>query len=990
MQLKSSKNGRSRLSGYLLPLALTFQYLPASARAENDAGHEVWQTHASHAGFAAGTLGNSGENLYVSASGAIQMINRWDLNNDGYLDLLIGQSHATLEMPDLLIYWGTRNGPESIMPPIPEHQPLARLLRQIELRKNNVTRLPAEGGGRCLLVDLNNDARKDIVLCNWIHNFSVHADAFIYWAGAEGFDPRRLTRLPTLGGTAVAAADFNRDGFVDLVFANRGHELGESFGFSHHLESYIYWNGPTGFSDTRRTSLPTISAVNCVAGDLNRDDYTDLVFLNNNSRHKSVYVYWNGVQGFSPERRAVWEGGHPVGVHIDDLNADGSADLVIMHSDNRAELRQSTGNGLEQKAWCELPTLAAEACVSADLDQDGFLDLVFANRHADGQGHWAAWIYWGNEDGFASVRRTELPTMDSPSVTAADFDGNGWPDLAFANHRNEHTSDVNSYIYWNGPEGFDPAHRRDLQGFGAISTAAADLNDDGNQDLVLVNSNSSGRNTLGDEVTSPGTLIYWGNARHHYSTAAMSWLPTTGDAMAAGDVNDDGFVDIIYPQGILHHGGPDGFAAEHSDILDVPKGHGVTLADLNRDGYLDAVMPGGLDATQQATTPNETDLPPKGDAAVEEDSPEKKLPQSAGIILWGNAQGFSRRHMTVLPMAVRYGQTAAVADLDQDGCLDLIFPDVMSSNLVFFWGSTDGTYDTGRQTVMQVHSASTVEIADLNADGWLDLIMGGNYDETDGGRHMQHVTLLYGGPDGYDLSRSTRIEGCESSEQAVADLNRDGHLDIVMSGYHGDSTRTVPSFIYWGNSEGNFSNSRRSAFPMESPLAVTVLDLNQDHWLDILINTHQERGDHCVGSSILWGSPEGYDFGRRHWIQTFGTHFSTRRDLGDVYRRRLEEEYVSPGMEALRGRTPSRIRWQAETPHGTTVAFQIRSAPIKSELTATPWCGPEGVGSFYQSSGAELSIPAHHRWLQYRAILATPDGGSTPVIRKVVLEVRQQ
>src|SRR5439155_1399696 len=101
----------------------------------------------------------------------------------------------------------------------------------------------------------------DLVLCNYIHNYSVHMNALIYWGSKDGYRPDRRTQLPTLLADGVAAADFNRDGFVDLAFSNRGIEGGERFGFDQHLESYIYWNGPTGFSEARRSALPTISAI---------------------------------------------------------------------------------------------------------------------------------------------------------------------------------------------------------------------------------------------------------------------------------------------------------------------------------------------------------------------------------------------------------------------------------------------------------------------------------------------------------------------------------------------------------------------------------------------------------------------------------------------------------------------------------------------------------------------------------------------------------
>ena len=43
--------------------------------------------------FSDGQFDSAGANLYVSAKGTVQLINRWDLNQDGYIDLFFGNTH---------------------------------------------------------------------------------------------------------------------------------------------------------------------------------------------------------------------------------------------------------------------------------------------------------------------------------------------------------------------------------------------------------------------------------------------------------------------------------------------------------------------------------------------------------------------------------------------------------------------------------------------------------------------------------------------------------------------------------------------------------------------------------------------------------------------------------------------------------------------------------------------------------------------------------
>ena len=47
--------------------------------------------------FRDGIFNNGGQNLYVSKAGVLQRIFRFDVNNDGYADLLFANSHDYVE-----------------------------------------------------------------------------------------------------------------------------------------------------------------------------------------------------------------------------------------------------------------------------------------------------------------------------------------------------------------------------------------------------------------------------------------------------------------------------------------------------------------------------------------------------------------------------------------------------------------------------------------------------------------------------------------------------------------------------------------------------------------------------------------------------------------------------------------------------------------------------------------------------------------------------
>ena len=63
--------------------------------------------------------------------------------------------------------------------------------------------------------------------------------------------------------------------------------------------------------------------------------------------------------------------------------------------------------------------------------------------------------------------------------------------------------------------------------------------------------------------------------------------------------------------------------------------------------------------------------------------------------------------------------------------------------------------------------------------------------------------------------------------------------------------------------------------------------------------------------------------------------------------------------------------------------FQIRSAALRNALGIAEWKGPSDKDDFFERSGLPFRVEVNDRWMQYRAILITPDGGSTPSLEEV-------
>jgi hypothetical protein len=143
-------------------------------------------------------------------------------------------------------------------------------------------------------------------------------------------------------------------------------------------------------------------------------------------------------------------------------------------------------------------------------------------------------------------------------------------------------------------------------------------------------------------------------------------------------------------------------------------------------------------------------------------------------------------------------------------------------------------------------------------------------------------------------------------------------------------------------------------------------------------------GEHCGTSHIYWNGPQGFDVHRRTELPTFGPHYSQMIDPGNLYTRKLEEEYVSAPIALPVGAGKLRLAWKAQEPPGTKLVIQVRFAATRDGLTAAKWTEPGGEGTVFDASAASLTLTqSEAAFLQYRALFRSVDGGEWPILTEV-------
>lgn len=324
------------------------------------------------------------------------------------------------------------------------------------------------------------------------------------------------------------------------------------------------------------------------------------------------------------------------------------------------------------------------------------------------------------------------------AIVAADFDRNGWTDLA---HVNVDTGSV-SVLLAHDVTG--PALAATLAvGRGPFDMVTGDFNRDGIPDLAVTNADSH----------SISILIGRGDGRFDRSDIPAPF-PASPRGIAAGDVNEDGSLDLFYT----------GYAGNLHMVL-LGTGTGAFVAGSGVSGY--GLQPQGVGAA-------DFDHDGHLDMAVAYDSfyPLK--------IHYGRGDG------TFAPIDVPgFSDLNAVAagDLDGNGWPDVAAASTDRGRVAIYLGTPSGL--VYRRSYAVLGDPRDVIVADVTGDGMLDVITAS--------RSVGLVGVLPGNPaqPGAFLPRRDYAAGPGSRAVTAADLNLDARLDLATGNQYAASVSVL-------------------------------------------------------------------------------------------------------------------------------------------------------------------------------------------------------
>ena len=510
----------------------------------------------------------------------------------------------------------------------------------------------------------------------------------------------RALELPVMMGLSAATGDFNGDGLDDVAVASQVRDPKDKT----RQNSFIWLNSAEGFVEKNLIRLQTRSA--CAVHALgDRVVFAQCAADGRYTNDALLYTFAGGRFRPTPQR---FEG--------EDMR--------------RAQLFR---------------------------DSSGEVRLFLSNHYSrSSDGYDKTYVYWGRASGYDRNDRTDVPSWCAVDAVAADLDDDGWVELVCCNNsENSIDKDPGHNVHHFGPKGFDPSRSYTIQtdvGWGAM---VSDFDHDGYLDVMTVTDHwnalslfkggPDGLKRAQDIVVSPETDEERKEAAEskkrkktkRFKGGSLRWP-------VAADFNMDGWLDIAVQasrdRSYLLWGGPQGYSVDRRQEFAVVFCTGVRVADLDGNGYPDLIWGGHSEWLNGKNI-------------------HRQPHHSYVYVYWNGPDGMCESRKALLRADA--ASNLCVGDLDGNGWLDIFAGSYQGEmdrdiNSFIYWNRGGKFRNFDRQDLI-THSVSGCIAADFNQDGRIDLAVANHKVYGD---HVGDSEVWWNGPEGFLPSRTTKLPTC--------------------------------------------------------------------------------------------------------------------------------------------------------------------------------------------------------------------------------------
>ncbi len=349
--------------------------------------------------------------------------------------------------------------------------------------------------------------------------------------------------------------------------------------------------------------VPGVVAGTALWFDYNDDGRLDILFAGESADGPVSGIYENTDSGFVKAQTnivpVISENGLAWGDYDNDGNLDfaieGRLDTIGAHLTTKV-YKYHTGNFVDADA--NLMGLTGGTVTWVDYDNDGHLDLLISG--SPDQGSSFNTILYRNIRGQFYEEQVGLPGVWGSSIAWADYDNDGFVDLVITGYG---WGGTQTTLYHNamsrGVIGFDPVSSPIAGGgqFAQVNSGGVawfDCDNDGYQDLIVTGTGYG---------NTPVAEVYRNNGDGTFTNIQANLTPVSVSAVAVGDYDNDGFLDVAVSGGddfstganpktkIYHNNGNLTFTDIGANLTGTWFGS-LSWGDYDKDGRLDLLVTG--------------------------------------------------------------------------------------------------------------------------------------------------------------------------------------------------------------------------------------------------------------------------------------------------------------------------------------------------------------------------------------------------------------
>ncbi|MBM3291026.1 MAG: VCBS repeat-containing protein, partial [Candidatus Hydrogenedentes bacterium] len=260
---------------------------------------ETWVDD-SFADFADGTFSGSGQNLYAAHDGSVRTIHRFDINHDGWIDLLLNCTHDLIGILPSTAAWLNADGTATSVP------------------------LAVEGASAVATGDLNQDGYTDLVFCP--NRNGIQSDrrfVQMIYGGADGWPASRSNGILPVSNAAAVAVGTRSAGYRPEIAVLNGTAWLPKQGEGQIVR--VYWQDEHGYLLNNFQDYPMANAIDIGMGDVDNNGGVDLVVLRSDRTITIVWSFGSSTQGST----VTLPGDGAQCLAIADCDADGTLECIV-------------------------------------------------------------------------------------------------------------------------------------------------------------------------------------------------------------------------------------------------------------------------------------------------------------------------------------------------------------------------------------------------------------------------------------------------------------------------------------------------------------------------------------------------------------------------------------------------------------------------------------------------------------------------------------